>query len=153
MGLFDKLFWKDKSESNKETPKQELRFEYNVMKNVTLETCNKYEDTSLYKLVENGIYEDLKDEDEARFRMTIKYELENDDSNNQYPLEDILDKYLMHVSDFLENENEKGTKRFKLELGGYLNNMKEAQNIIGKKIYNQDFKDDDGQVRVNLIIE
>ena len=152
MGLFDKLFGKNKPESNDESAKQELRLEYNVMKNITLEKCEKYENSEHYKLIGNGIYQDLKDDDDAKFRMTISYELENDNSNNQYPLEDILDKYLLHVSDFLENENKKDTNKFKLELGGYLDKMKDAQEIIGKKVYNQDFRDD-GQVRVKLVIE
>lgn len=153
MGLFDKLFGKNKPESDDESSKRELSLEYNVMKNITLEKCEKYDNPEHYSLIENGIYQDLMDDDDAKYRMTISYELENDDSNNQYPLEDILDKYLMYVSDFLENENEEGTTRHKLELGGYLDGMKEAQEIFGKKIYNQDFKGDDGQVRVKLVIE
>lgn len=153
MRIFDKLFGKRKPDSNNETPNQELRLEYNVMKNINLAKCEKHEKLELYKLVGNGIYQDLTDEDDAKYRMAISYELENDESNNQYPLEDILDRYLMHVSDFLENENVKGISRYKLELGGYLERMKEAQEIFGKKIYNQDFKDDDGKIRVKLIIE
>ena len=151
MGLFDKLFGKNKAGSNDQSVKQELRLEYDVMKNIALEKCEKYENPEHYKLIENGIYQDLKDDDDAKFRMTISYELEDVDSDNQYPLEDILDKYLMHVSDFYENEQP--TNRFKIELGGYLDRMNEAQEILGKKVYNQDFIDDDGQVRVKLIIE
>ena len=128
-----KLFGKNKPKSDKESSDQALRLEYNVMKNITLEKCEKYEDTEHYTLIENGIYQDLTDDDEAKYRMTLSYELENDERNNQYPLEDILDKYFMHVSDFLENENEKGTNRYKFELGGYLDRMKEAQEIFGKE--------------------
>ena len=109
MGIFDRLFGKSKPDLTNQTSKPQLRLEYNVMKNINLEKCQKYENAELYMLIEHGIYQDLTDEDDAKYRMTISYELENDDSNNQYPLEDILDKYLMHVSDFLENENKNGS--------------------------------------------
>lgn len=153
MGIFEKLFGNKKNEERNEPIKQELRLEYNVMKNITLEKISKHENIENYKLIENGIYEDLNDEDDEKFRMTISYELVNDESNNQFPLEDILDKYLMHVSDHMANENEKNSNKFKLELGGYFDNMKEAQEIIGKKVYNQDFIDDDGKIRVKLVID
>lgn len=152
MGIFDKLFGKNKSDIKKESTESELRLKYNVMKNIKLEKSEKYENAELFKLIENGIYLDLNEEEDIKYRMTISYELENDDSNNQYPLEDILDKYLMFVSDFLENENEYGSGRYKLELGGNLDKMEEAHVIFGKKIYHQDFLDDDGQVRVQLVI-
>ncbi|GGG09622.1 hypothetical protein GCM10011344_07780 [Dokdonia pacifica] len=149
MGIFDNLFGGNKKKS--EQPKPELRLEYNIMNNITLETCDKYSNQENYKLIENGIYKDLKDEDDANYRMTISYELDSD--NSQYPLEDILDKFYLHVSDFLESENDSDSNKVKQELGGTLDGIKNAQEIIGKKIYNQDFLDEDGQIRVNLKIE
>lgn len=146
MGIFDKLFG-----GNKEQPKQELRSEYNIMSNITLETCEKYSNKENYVLIENGIYKDLKDEDDANYRITISYELDSDD--NQYPLEDLLDKFYLHVSDFLESENNSNSNKIIQELGGTLDDIKKAQEIIGKKIFNQDYLDEDGQVRVNLKIE
>ena len=148
MGIFNKLFGSSKEE---EQSKPELRLEYNIMSNITLETCNKYSNQENYELIENGIYKDLKDEDDANCRMTISYELDSDDS--QYPLEDVLDKYYLHVSDFLESENDSNSNKVKQELGGTLDDIKNAQEIIGKKIYNQDFLDENGQVRVNLKFE
>jgi len=154
MGLFDKLFGSKKQKDSKSSANHELRKEYNIMKNISLEKCQKYEDAEQYKLIESDIYQNLKDEDDANYRMTISYELEPDNiSNNQYPLEDILDKYYLHVSDFLESENNAESNYFKLELGGELDDIKKAQELIGKKVFNQEFKNDDGQVRVRLIIE
>ncbi len=150
MGIFDKLFGGKKEKSSGFSTNQELRTEYNIMKNISLEKCLKYEDTNLYELVENGIYKDLTDKNDAKYRMTISYELESD--NNQYPLEDLLDKYYLHVSDFLESENNNKTNKFKLELGGNLDDIKRSKEIIGKKVFNRDFLDEN-QVRVKLMIE
>ena len=154
MGIFDKLFGSKKQEYSKSSAKHELRTEYNIMKDISLEKCQKYENSDEYKLVESGIYQDLKDEDDAKYRMTISYELEPENTtNNQYPLEDILDKYYLYVSDFLEFENNAEPNSYKLELGGELNDIKKSQEIIGKKVFNQEYKDVDGQVRVILKIE
>lgn len=151
MGLFNKLF--GKKEENISASNQELRSEYNVMKNIEIEKSQKYENTESYKFIENGIYEDLSDVDDAKYRITISYELELDDSNNQYPLEDVLDKYYLHVSDFYEAENNVNSNKYKIELGGELEDVKKVQEIIGKRVFNRDFLDDDGQIRVSLIVE
>ena len=154
MGIFDILFGSNKHKSSDSSSNQEIRLEYNVMKNISLEKCQKYENSEQFKLIENGIYQDLKDDDDTKYRMTISYELEPDnDTNNQYPLEDVLNKYYLYVSDFLESENNTEPNDFKLELAGELSDIKNCQEIIGKKVYNQEFKDDEGQVRVNLKIE
>lgn len=149
MGIFDKLFGGNKKDM--EQPKPELRLEYNTMSDITLATCEKYSNQDNYLLIEKGIYKDLKDKDDASYRMTISYQLDSDDS--QYPLEDVLDKFFLHVSDFLESENNSSSNKIKQELGGTLDDIKNAHEIIGKKIYNQDFLDEDGQVRVSLKIE
>ena len=152
MGIFDRLFGGKKENPSYSSSNQKLQMEYNIMKNIALEKCQKYKNTELYELVESGIYKDLNDDDEAKYRMTITYELESDDSNNQYPLEDVLDKYYLHVSDFLESENNSESNKYKLELGGDLDDIKKSKEIIGKRIFNRDFLDE-GQVRVNLIVE
>lgn len=152
MGLFNKIFGNKKDE-NQSTSNQEIRLEYNLMKNIAIEKSLKYDDNENYKLIENGIYEDLNDVDDAKYRITISYELECNDSNNQYPLEDVLDKYYLHVSDFYEAENNVNSNKYKIELGGELEDVKNAQEIIGKKVFNRDFIHEDGQVRVNLVIE
>lgn len=153
MGFLSNLFGQSEKKNSDSKANQELRLEYNVMKNISLEKSENYENSAQYKLVENGIYIDLKDEDDAKYRMTISYELESNETNIQYPLEDILDKYLMYVSNFLESKNNPNTNKYTLELGGYLDGMKKAKEIIGKKVFNREFKDEDGQIRVKLVIE
>lgn len=125
------------------------------MQNIQIAECKKYEDYDRYQLIENDIYLDTKDLEDTRYRMTISYELinEKEGNNNQYPLEDILGKYLIHVSDFYEAENIKGENKFKYELAGELSNLKKSQEIIGKKVFNQIFINEAGQEEVRLIIE
>ena len=114
-----------------------FNWNYNVMQNITLEKCDKYKDINQYIFVETGIYEDANDNDESKYRMTISYELESQD-DDQYPIADILDKYALYVTDFLESENDTNTNKFKREFGGELNDLKNAQAIIGKKVFNSD---------------
>lgn len=153
-GLFNKLFGQTEKKNIDTTLQQEIRLKYNIMKNISIATCQKYENYKKFKLIENGIYEDLKDTDDTKYRMTITYDLEpENDTNNQYPIEDILDEFYLYVSDFLESENNSKTTNHKLELAGELDDLKRCQKIIGKIIYNQEFRDTDGQIRVNLIIE
>ncbi|WP_299124505.1 hypothetical protein [uncultured Winogradskyella sp.] len=124
------------------------------MNNISLEKCEKYENSKRYELVENGVYLDSKDDSLDKYRMTISYELESDETNNQYPLEDILDKYLLHVSDFYKTTPNESTKKFKIELAGDLKGISTAKReIIGKKIFNREYIGTDGKVYVDLIIE
>lgn len=153
VGVFGNLFGQSDQNDSISSTNQELRLEYNIMKNIRLEKLKKYENKRRYKKVAEGIYMDLKDKHEAKYRMTLSYELEADETNNQYPLEDILDKYLMYISDFLESKNKPNTNTFIFEFGGYLDKMIKAKELIGKKVYNRDFIAEDGQIRVELVLE
>ena len=153
MGLFGKLFGQSEKKNADTSGDQELRLEYSVMHNISMEKLEKHQNSKRYKLVEDGIYLDLKDKHEAKYRMALSYQLELDETNNQYPLEDILEKYLMYVSDFLESENDPDSNTYIYEFGGYLDKMREAKEIIGKKVFNRDFRAEDGQIRVELVIE
>lgn len=157
MGIFDKLFGSKKQDPPLTTqPTEEaiqLQEEYNVMSSIELGTSEKYNDSTSYRLVENSIYEDLNDTEYTKFRMVISYILEGKDFDDQYPLEDILDKYLIHVSDHLEAEINEGSCKFKIELAGDLEALKSAQEIIGKKVFNRDFINENGQVGVDLVIQ
>ena len=62
--------------------------------------------------------------------MTISYDLEpENDTNNQYPLDDILDEFYLYVSNFLESENNSKTTKHKLELAGELESLKKIQHL------------------------
>ena len=134
MGIFSKLFGAKKQA---EAPAPELRLKYNIMSNIALATCAKHSNQDRYELIENGIYKDLEDEDSANHRMCISYELDADDT--QYPLEDVLDKYYMHVEDFLEDENDPDSNVIIQEMGGTLDDLRKAQEIMGKCMEEMDF--------------
>jgi len=127
-----------------------LNLKYNVMTNITLETSRRYKNKKRYKFIENGIYLDLKENDVFKYRMCISYMLESDKTNNQYPIEDILDKYLIYVShEFWSKKN-----KFKIELGGDLDDIKKAKKeIIGKTIFNRDSIGKKSKIYANLVIE
>lgn len=149
MGLFEKLFKKAKIEDS--FSENKLRTEFNLMTNISLFKCLKHENSSNYELIEEGVYEDLKDNESSKFRIAISYELETNE-DEQYPLEDILNKYFLHVEDFLEDENDSESNLFKLELGGRLEDIIEVKNIIGKKVFNRE-KVENGKILIQLVIE
>jgi len=124
--------------------------QYNMMTAIKFEDVEKYSDQTRYKYVKDNIYEDLNDDEATKYRMTISFELESDE--DQYPLEDLLDKFYLHVTDFYEAEETAGPAVFKRELAGELEDLIKAQTIIGKKVYNQDFLDGT-TVKTRLIIE
>ncbi|MFD0861429.1 hypothetical protein ACFQ1M_04370 [Sungkyunkwania multivorans] len=139
------------SENDAVTSKQyKLNLEYNVMNNITLENPRRYRNKERYKLIETGIYLDLKDDDVFKYRMSISYVQGSGETNDQYPLEDILDKYLLYVShEFRTKKN-----KFKIELAGDLDDIIKAKNeIIGRKVFNRDYIGEDGKIYVTLVIE
>ncbi|TND08566.1 MAG: hypothetical protein FD123_2070 [Bacteroidetes bacterium] len=120
------------------------------MKNIRPLDLEKYHDSTHYKLIEEGIYLDLNDSEGTNHRFPVSAELE-DGEDGQYPIEDILDKFYLHVSDFLESEN-RSQNQLKLELAGELEDIRQAKIILGKRVCNREFIKD-GKTYVDLIIE
>jgi hypothetical protein len=120
------------------------------MKNIRIIELEKLKDTSNFQLVEENIYNDLNDDGGfATYRIAIAMDLE-DGEDTQYPLEDILDKYLVHVEEFLTNEENNSLKYI---FGGELDDVQNLKSIVGKRVYNEEFVDEKGQTRVRLKIE
>ncbi|MFK8104744.1 MAG: hypothetical protein AB8G15_19655 [Saprospiraceae bacterium] len=120
------------------------------MKNFKILELEKLNDTSRYKKIEEGIFEKIRDD--GRYSppcIALSMELEAGE-NSQYPLEDILDKYLVHVEDFLESG---APNIFKYIFGGDLAGIQQLKMLIGKRVYNEEFLDEDGRARVKLVIE
>jgi hypothetical protein len=125
------------------------------MKNISVLKLDKYNELSNYLMEEDGVYKDLRDTDVTNYRIALSFELENGE-DEQYPLEDILDKYYLYVSDFLEQTNnftEKLPNVLKLELAGELEDIQDVKYIIGKRVYNESFIKEDGKNYVRLVIE
>ncbi|WGU68972.1 hypothetical protein QIU18_10130 [Capnocytophaga canimorsus] len=123
------------------------------MKNITLLELKKY-DNFLYEEVEKGVYKDLDDLDETSYRIALSFELEEGETF-QYPLEDILDKYFLYVSDFLDDKSLKGEKHsiIKVILAGELEDIQSVKKIIGKRVFNQILTKEDGKDYEILKIE
>ncbi|MCW4468133.1 hypothetical protein OGH69_04075 [Flavobacterium sp. MFBS3-15] len=120
------------------------------MKNIQLAQLDKYGGNPNYEHIEGNIYKDLE---ENHYVFALSYELE-DEEDSQYPLEDILDEFYLHVSDFIDEDSYYESRNVTLELGGKLDNVRQAISaIIGKRVYNQEFDDEEGVTRVRLVIE
>lgn len=124
------------------------------MKNIQNYNAPKYTNAG-YSLVEDGIYEIEADEKTLYVTsLTFMQEAELDEGRDaseisQYPLEDLLDKFYCHISDFYENLNLAQSPNCYLEFAGYdLEDIRQLRSIIGKHVYNKEI---DGYVQ--LIIE
>ena len=120
------------------------------MKNIQPIHPGKYNDPSRYLLVADNIYKDTIDTEQFCYRTAISFELE-DGEDSQYPLEDVLDKYTLYVSEFFDADPESVSK---IELAGTLEDLKAATaGLVGKRAYNQNYVAEDGKTYVKLIIE
>ena len=99
------------------------------MKEITLLDRETYTIPSCYRSIEEGIYRDLEDEGDTCFRMPISFKLEEGECM-QYPLEDILDEYYLHVSEFILSTGSYNS----VVLAGELEDLQRAKCILGKKI-------------------
>jgi hypothetical protein len=98
----------------------------------------------------SSIYKDLTDDGGfATYRIAMAMDLEAGE-DTQYRLVDILDEYLVHVEEFLNND---GNNSLKYIFGGELDDVQNFKSIIGKRVYNEEFVDEEGQTRVRLKIE
>jgi hypothetical protein len=120
------------------------------MKNFRIIAPEELNDRSRYEPAEEGIYRDLHDKGGyATYRLAMAMEQEEGE-DSQYPLEDILDHYLVHVEVFLDAP---APGIFQAVFGGELDDLQNFKTIIGKRAFNEDFVDDDGKTRVRLRIE
>ena len=120
------------------------------MKNFRIIEPEKLKDDSHFQLIEEGIYNDLNDDGGfATYRIAMAMDLEEGE-DTQFPLEDILDNYYVHVEEFLTDEENNSLKYL---FGGELDDVRNFKSIVGKRAYNEEFTDEKGQIRVRLNIE
>ncbi len=127
------------------------------MKDIKLYHDPRYDNTEIYQQVEDGVYEvvnktdDMVDIGEAVMSLEFKLEGELDEvDERQYPLEDILDKYLLYVSHFIQDEP--GEDVLVVEVAGGLDDVKRSKEIIGKRVALEE-EMIDGAPYVRLVIE
>ena len=124
------------------------------MRNIKVFDAPKYSNKS-YKKVADGIYFS-----DGSYYMSISFEQESEfdegaDASDisQYPLEDLLDKYSVYVSDFYNSINLEGHSTCYIEISSDSQNLlEEMKSIVGKHIYNKVCVKD-GEEVIDLIIE
>ena len=120
------------------------------MKNFSIIESYALAQTPAYQLVEEHIYLDKNKEGQfAPYRMAMTMELEEGE-DDQYPLEDILDKFLVHVEEFLESTDEKVCRYV---FGGEMDGIQKLKSLVGKRAYNQEYTDESGETWIKLVIE
>ena len=124
------------------------------MKNIKNFKASKYA-APLYAEMEPDIY---KCESGYVTSLCFEQEPEYDegssaDSISQYPLEDILDRFLVHVSDFYAELNVPESDLCYLEFcGKTITSIQQLRSIIGKHVYNKAIIDS-GTEYIDLVIE
>ena len=125
------------------------------MKNIqSCTNLEKYSDSD-YTLVSDGIY---SHQGEYVTALSFEQEPEFGEGRNaaeisQYPLEDLLDRFLVYVSDFFEEYNVPETETCLLEFSGDSEeDIAGLRSIIGRHVYNRECSSD-GKISVDLIIE
>ncbi|MFG6356450.1 MAG: hypothetical protein K1W26_06445 [Acetatifactor sp.] len=124
------------------------------MKNISIYRSKKYEENS-YEKIADGIFSR-----DGEFFVSIRFEQEPEYGEeivsgqiSQYPLEDILDEYMLYVSDFYEELNANAYPVRYVELaGGDESDVRRACEMVGKHIYNRTVMKD-GREYSRLVIE
>lgn len=125
------------------------------MKQIENYVAKKYEDGN-YKKIDEGIYEMENQSGEVLFVTSLSFiqepdygEGDNASLISQYPLEDILDKYYCHISDFYDELNTEDSYICYQEFASLdIENIRNLRSIIGKHVYNEE----DGET-IKLVIE
>lgn len=123
------------------------------MKEIKNYTAPKYNNND-YSKIEDNIYAIEGEEKLYVTSLSFVQEVELEEGENaseisQYPLEDILDEFYCHISDFYENLNTEDSLTCYLEFASPdLEDVEKLRSIIGKHVYNKEI---DGYVK--LIIE
>ena len=108
------------------------------MKNIKNFDADKYNNKK-YQKVKEGIY---RFEDNYVTSLSFEQEKEYEEGDSpkyisQYPLEDLLDRFQVHISDFYDELNNTSEKECYQEFASSkLENIENLRDIIGKHVYN-----------------
>ncbi len=124
------------------------------MKKIKNFNATKYS-SSAYDLQESGIYKC-----DNKFVTSLCFQSEpergegrNADAISQYPLEDVLDRFCVFVSDLYEELNTAESQTCYLEFSSTdIVDLRNLREIIGKHVYNRTYNKN-GKHFVELIIE
>ena len=112
------------------------------MKEIKQYISPKYKDTSKYKEIREGVYQ-TKIDNKKYYVTSLSFEQEPEydegvmaDKISQYPLEDILDNYHCHISDFYEDLNTENSKTCYQEFASsHIESMDAVQKLIDRHVY------------------
>ena len=129
------------------------------MKDIKNYEAKKYCQKQQYTKIDNGIYE-YKQNGEILFVTSLAFVQEQDFGEGgcakditPYPLEDILNNFFCHISDFYEELNVADSKICYLEFAAMdIDDIKSLRGIIGKHVYNRDYVEN-GKTYIKLVIE
>lgn len=124
------------------------------MKQIENYNAEKYS-SDVYSEIEKGVYK-INEDGESLHVTSLSFvqEPEFDEGTNsshitQYPLEDILDKFYCHISDFYEELNTANSQKCYQEFASPdLEDIRNLRSLIGKHVYNKKI-----QGYIELIIE
>ncbi|GEN76038.1 hypothetical protein [Chryseobacterium hagamense] len=120
-----------------------------MMKNIRPIPLEKYS-TPVYESVDNFVY---RNTEENNFVTALSFELE-DNEDSQYPLEDLLDRFNLYISDFIDPEVFGQSRYLSAEFAGGLGDVRRfLKSVVGKSVYNTNTEGENGETYVKLIIE
>lgn len=116
------------------------------MKDINVYLSPKYQGAGYMQVSKNiyKTYDDFMKKDCYVTSLSFVQEPEFDEGASpsdisQYPLEDILDKFYVSVSDFYEKENSESDSLCYLEFqGADIEDIKSLLDIVGKHVYNKE---------------
>ncbi|WP_294300643.1 hypothetical protein [uncultured Chryseobacterium sp.] len=118
------------------------------MKNLRSIILDRY-NTPVYESFDDHIY---RNKEEDTYVTALSFELEADE-DSQYPLEDLLDRFSLYISGFI-NPDRIESQYMSLEFAGDPEDLREfLKTVIGKRVYNIEVEGEDGKTYVKLIIE
>ncbi len=130
------------------------------MKDIKIIHQEKYKDTTRYERVAEGFYKALVSYDDnmvevghyvATFSFLLEEDL-NEMADRQYPLEDLLDEFLAHVSEFVQNDPNNAVMILELCTQNWLDHMELLVKIEGRHVYNREVIKD-GETYYELVME
>ena len=129
------------------------------MQDITLERPEQYQDEARYRHVQDGIYQETAEAGgrpegmrDDSYRMALSFTTE--EGEGQYPLEDVLDRFLVHVEDVFVDAPQpaQAGARVVYGFGGDLDDLQGLATIIGKHVYNERYEED-GEGYIRLVID
>ncbi|TDT32592.1 hypothetical protein CLV29_0172 [Naumannella halotolerans] len=122
------------------------------MKDFTVETPAWADDASRFESLGDGIYRDRQEGESGEPKLLLSFTYEEDD-DSQYPLEDLLDKYLLSLSAETEfvSDPQPGD-RATMEFEGEVDGLRQAAALVGRTVRNQ-VTTTDGREYVSMVIE